>query len=101
MLRASEILQRAETGRLDVSGLVGRPVSSARWLRHDDLLTATVSALQHWRSGARPKGGRFAFEFEKDVGEGFLKGGGDLVRTHPAPPCGQSVGAVVRPPRRR
>jgi len=82
LLRASEIMQRAETGRLE--GLEGRPVASARWLRHDDLLTATVSALQHWRSGARPKGGRFAFEFERHVGEGFVKGGGDLVRTRRA-----------------
>lgn len=84
MLRASEVLQRAETGRLDVSGLAGRPVASARWLRHDDMLTAIVSALEHWHSGARPVGGRFVFEFDHDIGEGYPKGGGAIVTTRVA-----------------
>jgi len=42
---------------------------------------AIFSALEHWASGARPRGGRFAFEFDWDVGEGYSKGGGALVRT--------------------
>lgn len=81
MLRVCEVLQRAETGTLEVSGLVGRPVNSTRWLRHADLRLAALSAIEHWASGARPAGGRFAFEFDWDIGEGFLKGGGGLINT--------------------
>jgi hypothetical protein len=81
MLRIGEVLQRAESGVLEVSGLVGRPVASTRWLRHSDLRSALVSAIEHWESGARPAGGRFAFEFDRDIGEGFLKEGGDLIKT--------------------
>lgn len=81
MLKTCEVLQRAESGRLDVSGYVGRPVASARWLRHSDLLRALRSAIRHWEMGAAPKGGRFVFAFEEPVGEGFLRGGGGLIRT--------------------
>ena len=81
MLRRSEVLQRAKSGTLSVSGVVGRRVASSRWLRHADLRAAALSALEHWNSGARPKGGRFKFQFGWDIGEGFLKGGGDLVKT--------------------
>ena len=81
MLATSEVLRRAETGMLEVSGLAGKPVASSRWLRHADLLEAVVSALEHWTAGARPNGGRFQFEFDRDVGEGYPKGGGALTRT--------------------
>jgi hypothetical protein len=81
MLKSCEVLQRAETGRLDVSGYVGKPVASARWFRHADLLRAVASAAEHWASGTRPNDGRFVFDFGSEIGEGFLKGGGAAVRT--------------------
>ncbi|MES2443329.1 MAG: hypothetical protein V4574_10900 [Pseudomonadota bacterium] len=81
MLMSSEVLRRAETGMLEVSGVVGKPVASSRWLHHADLLECAVSALEHWAAGGRPAGGRFRFEFDREVGEGFRKGGGTLVRT--------------------
>jgi hypothetical protein len=84
MLHVCEILQRAETGRLDVSGLAGRPVASARWFTHADMLSAIASALEHWHSGARPAGGRFSFVFDREIGEGFRKHGGAAIRTNVA-----------------
>lgn len=84
MLTGSDVFQRAETGMLEVSGVAGKPVASSRWLRHADLLEAVVSALEHWTAGARPAGGRFRFEFDREVGEGYPKGGGTLVRTRVA-----------------
>lgn len=81
MLKRCDVLQRAQNGRLDVSGHIGSPVASARWLRHADLLRAVMSACEHWKSGSRPKRGCFLFDFGEDIGEGFRKGGGDLVRT--------------------
>lgn len=84
MLRECEVLRRAETGMLEVSGVAGKPVASSRWLRHADLLEAAVSALEHWAAGARPEGGRFRFEFDRDIGEGYRKGGGALVTTRVA-----------------
>lgn len=84
MLTSSEVLQRARTGILEVSGVNGKPVASSRWLRHADLLEAVVSALEHWAAGARPGGGRFRFEFDRQVGEGYPKGGGALIGTRVA-----------------
>jgi len=114
MLKACEVLQRAETGRLDVSGYAGRPVPSARWLRHADLLRAVTSAAEHWASGARPNDGRFVFDFDNEIGEGFLKGGGAMVRTniaiviiregevvtaYPSLASAKAVHALIRPGR--
>lgn len=84
MLRRCDVLERARTGDLENVGLKGRPVSSARWFRHSDLLRAVVSATEHWRAGVRPKGGRFVFEFDDVIGECYAKGGDELVETRQA-----------------
>jgi hypothetical protein len=81
MLKTCEVLQRAMTGRLDVSGHAGKPTASARWFRHADILRAVTSAAEHWASNGRPKVGRFVFAFQDDIGEGYPKGGGDLIKT--------------------
>lgn len=73
MLKRTEVLQRAETEQLEVSGLSGRPVASARWYRHAYLLQAVTSALDHWYAGARPQGGRFTSSFNEAIGEGYAK----------------------------
>jgi hypothetical protein len=74
MLRLHEIKDRALTGRLEVSGLAGAAVSSARWFRHDHLLLAIESAIELWGSGERPNNGVFKFQFSEVIGEGFPKG---------------------------
>ncbi len=84
LLRRCDVLERAQTGNLEVTGLKGRPVSSARWLRHSDLLRAIVSAAEHWRAGERPKGGRFVFEFDHAIGEGYPKNSDELLETRQA-----------------
>lgn len=84
MLSRFDVLQRAKTGSLDVAGLKGRPVTSARWLRQTDLLQAVLSAAEHWRDGERPNGGRFMFEFKETIGEGYLKGKEALINTNVA-----------------
>ena len=84
VLSIEEIWQRAQTGDIPFSGMSGRPVSSARWLRHRDLLRAVDSALWHWQSGRRPKHGGFAFRFEHPIGEGYRKGDSTLLTTDSA-----------------
>ena len=81
MLRHVDIRQRANTGDMPVSGVVGKPVASARWLKHDDMLWAIESAIQSWESGERPPGGVFKYEFSKLIGEGYVKGSDVLLRT--------------------
>lgn len=81
MLQRCEVLQRAKTGRLEVAGHFGRPVASAKWYSHKDMLHAIISAAEHWRNGDRPKNGKYVFEFDEYVGEGFLKGSDELVQT--------------------
>lgn len=84
MLANSEVLRRAETGLLEVSGVSGRPFASTRWLSHADLLEAVVSAFEQWTTGARPEAGRFRFAFDRDVGECYPEGGWTLIRTRTA-----------------
>lgn len=84
MLQRCDVLQRAKTGKLDVAGYVGKPIASAKWLSQEDLLLAIVSAAEHWKSGDRPKSGRYVFSFEKPIGEGFLKGDTELIETNVA-----------------
>lgn len=81
MLNALDIHERAQTGAIPFSNHEGRPVDSARWFRHEDLLHAAVSALSHWESEQNPKQGVFDFEFDHDIGEGFEKGGQERVTT--------------------
>ena len=81
MLRHIDILQRATTGDMPVSGIVGRAVSSARWLTHDDMLWAIESAIQSWEADDRPPGGVFKYEFPKLIGEGYIKDSNALLRT--------------------
>jgi hypothetical protein len=84
MLKVAEILERAQSGNLEVSGLAGRPVSSARWFRHHDLLHAVNTARERWAAGERPKDGVFSFQFESEVGEGYAKGSAVLICTRHA-----------------
>ncbi len=74
MLYRCDVLERATTGNIEYSGHKGKPVASARWYRHGDLLQAINSALIHWDTGVRPKGGLFAFSFDTEIGEGYAKG---------------------------
>ena len=74
MLKLDEIKERAQTGNLPASALTGKPVSSGRWYRHEDLLKAVNSAREHWLNGARPRNGVFRFRFPFDVGEGYKRG---------------------------
>ncbi|WP_342074906.1 hypothetical protein [Yoonia sp. SS1-5] len=82
MLQRCDVLQRAMTGKLDVAGFVGRPVASAKWYSHQDMLHAIISAAEHWRAGDRPKSGKYVFAFEEPIGEGFLKGDDNVVQTN-------------------
>lgn len=84
VLNIEEIRQRATDGEIPFSGTKGNPTTSARWFTHGDLFRSIESALEHWREGARPKGGVFNFEFEHSIGEGFLKGGAYVVTTRHA-----------------
>jgi len=81
MLKLVEIRERAQTGSLPASGLTGKPVSSGRWFRHDDLLRAVNSAREHWLNGAKPKDGVFRFRFERMIGEGYVRGSQTPVAT--------------------
>lgn len=81
MLQRCDVLQRAKTGKLDVAGFVGRPVASAKWYNHQDMLHAILSAAEYWRAGDRPKSGKYVFAFDEPIGEGFLKGETDVVET--------------------
>jgi hypothetical protein len=82
MLKIADILERARTGGMRVSGLSGKPVSSARWYRHADLLHAIRETLARWKAGERPRGGVFVFRFDAIIGEGYEKDGTDLMKTH-------------------
>jgi hypothetical protein len=81
MLKIADILEHARTGNIRVSGLSGKPVSSARWYRHADLLHTIREALARWQAGERPKGGAFVFRFDTAIGEGYEKEGTDLMKT--------------------
>ena len=81
MLQRCDILQRAKTGRLDVAEFIGKPAATAKWYSHRHTFHAIISAAEYWRAGDRPKSGRHVFEFDEVIGEGFLKGSDDIVRT--------------------
>jgi len=74
ILKIEEILERANTGRLESFPHQGRPVHSSRWFFHEHLHLAVISALELWESGKRPEGGQFNFHFPHNIGEGYLKG---------------------------
>lgn len=81
MLTIAEIRERAQTGQLRVSGLAAKPVASARWYRHADMLYAVREAMARWTAGERPKGGVFLVRFDIAIGEGYEKGGSEAVKT--------------------
>ncbi len=84
ILNRIEIHRRALDGSIPYSGTEGRAVSSARWLRHEDLLWAVNSALEYWSLGERPNRGTFSFRFQYPIGEGYKKGTEELVQTNNA-----------------
>ena len=76
---------RATTG-LTPDGFAGRAVDSSRFLSHRAQLTAAQKAMQlHRQTGNRVVN----FEMGGIIGEGFARGGGDLIRT-------TNVRAVIR-----
>lgn len=82
MLKLTEIEQRARTGNLSAAGLIGKPVSSGRWLRHSDLVKAVNAARHHWSNGARPQNGVFRFRFPNKIGEGYTRSSRASVATN-------------------
>jgi hypothetical protein len=81
MLTISDVFGRSNSGNIKFSGLSGKPVASARWYKHADLLKAVNSALIYWEKGIRPTGGIFAFHFEEVIGEGYAKKSSILIKT--------------------
>lgn len=79
LLNQLDVQERAKSGSIPFSKHDGRPVDSARWFKHEDLLCAVDSALAHWDAGSRPEGGVFDFAFDQPIGEGFLKGSDERV----------------------
>ncbi len=81
MLNRKDIQERALTGFIPFSKHNGRPVDSARWLKHKDLLISVDSALTHWDAGRRPKGGAYNFAFDYPIGDGCEKGSTEQLET--------------------
>ncbi|NNC60222.1 MAG: hypothetical protein HKO05_09550 [Erythrobacter sp.] len=81
MLKLDEIQDRALSGNIPAAGLSGKPVSSARWFRHKDLLAAVNSAREHWMNGARPRNGVFRFRFDEAIGEGYQRNSTMAIKT--------------------
>ena len=68
---------RATTG-LTPEGFSGRAVDSSRFLSNQAQLSAVQRAQTIFQQTGRSS---FSFQMEEIVGEGFLRGGGELVRT--------------------
>ncbi|MCP5088595.1 MAG: hypothetical protein GY952_17540, partial [Rhodobacteraceae bacterium] len=81
MLKIDEIWERVQSGNLPAAGFSGKPVASGRWVRHQDLLLAVNSAREHWMNGARPVNGVFRFKFDREIGQGYLRGSQSPVQT--------------------